>query len=282
MIQVNARPLDSSVVRGHYAAMTKAITHPLLTAPNACAIAHRGGAREAEENTLPAFARAVAMGYTHVELDVHLTRDGHVVIHHDPTLARVFGDPRAVADLTLAELRGVRSPQGAQVPLLSELLEAHPELFVTIELKSDDVAGPLAKLLTRMGATGRICLGSFSPERTRAARAALGGAVLWSPAHAQVARLWLAGFGLPLPLDDFAVVQVPPAWHGIPLITRRFVAAAHKRGIAVQVWTVDEPAQMIHLLDIGVDGLMTDRPSVLRALLLERGQWPLGIAAAGA
>lgn len=244
-----------------------------LSAPRACAIAHRGGAGEGVENTLPAFARAVGLGYSHVELDVHLTRDGHVVIHHDATLARVFGDPRAVAALDWAELRQVRAPSGEGVPRLADLLESHPDLFVTIELKSETVAGPLAALLKRMGAVGRVCLGSFNPARVQAARQALGVPVLWSPAHAQVARLWLAGFGLPVALDDFAVVQVPPSWNGIAVVTPRFVRAAHRRGVAVQVWTVNARAQMDALLDMGVDGLMTDQPSLLREVLARRGQW---------
>jgi glycerophosphoryl diester phosphodiesterase len=244
-----------------------------LSAPRACAIAHRGGSLEGVENTLPAFAHAVHLGYSHVELDVHVTHDGKVVIHHDPTLARVFGDPRAVAALRWAELRAVRAPTGESVPLLADLLEAYPQLFVTIELKSDAVAPALADVLKRMGAVGRVCLGSFNPARTLAARRALGVPVLWSPAHAQVARLWLAGFGLPMTLDEFAVVQVPPAWNGVPVVTRRFVRAAHKRRIAVQVWTVNERAEMEALFDIGVDGLMTDRPSVLREVAEARGLW---------
>lgn len=247
--------------------------HPALTAPNARAIAHRGGAQEADENTLPAFVRAVQMGFTHVELDVHLSRDGHVVVHHDPSAQRIFGDPRAIAGLDLPELRALRSPSGACPPLLQEVLEELPDLFVTIELKSDDVALPLAALLARMGAVGRVCLGSFNPARVQAARAALGVPVLWSPAHAQVARLWAAGFGLPLTLDDFAVVQVPRVWNGIPLVTPRFLRAAHARGIRVQVWTVDDEAQMHALLDQGVDGIMSDRPSLLRDVLRARGQW---------
>jgi glycerophosphoryl diester phosphodiesterase len=247
--------------------------HPALTAPNARAIAHRGGSLEADENTLPAFERVVAMGYSHVELDVHLSRDGHVVVHHDPTVQRVFADPRAIADMTLAELRDLRSPLGACPPLLEEVLASLPDMFVTIELKSDTVAAPLAGLLTRMGAVGRVCLGSFNPARVLAARKALRGPVLWSPAHAQVARLWARGFGLPLALDDFAVVQVPPVWNGIPIVTTRFLRAARARGIRVQVWTVDDADQMHALLDLGVDGIMSDRPTLLRDVLIARGLW---------
>lgn len=249
--------------------------HPFLDHPRPTGFAHRGGSLEAEENTLPAFARAVELGYTHVELDVHLSADGAVVIHHDDSLKRVFGVDRAVADLTLADLATIRSPQGATVPLLAELLNAFPRLHVNIEAKADAVIAPLAEVIRRADALDRVCVGSFAPARTRAARAALGPGLCWSPAHAGVARLWGCGWGLPLP-TGFPVVQVPVAWRGIAVVTQRLVQAAHRRGIQVQVWTVDEEAEMERLLDIGVDALMTDRPSLLKTVLQRRGQWSGG------
>lgn len=247
--------------------------HPLLCAPNARAIAHRGGAGEAEENTLPAFRHAVALGYTHVELDVHATRDGQVVIHHDADMRRMFDDPRKLAELDWATLSGLRTRGGASVPLLADLLEEFPRLFIAIELKCDRVAAPLASLLQRMGALGRVSVGSFAPARTAAACALLGEDALWSPAHLPVARLWAAGWGLPAGRPGFGVVQVPEAWNGIPLVTPRFVRAAHARGVAVQVWTVNDEARMQALLDMGADGIMTDRPSLLRDVLQARGEW---------
>ncbi len=249
--------------------------HPFLDHPRPTAFAHRGGSLEAEENTLPAFERAVGLGYTHVELDVHLTRDGQVVIHHDPTLQRMFGVDLAVADLTMADLAGIRSPGGATVPLLAELLHAFPALCVNIETKSDAVVPALAEVIRRAGALERICVGSFAPERTAAARVAMGPGLCWSPAHAGVARLWACGWGLPLACD-FPVVQVPVAWRGIPVVTARLVRAAHVRGIAVQVWTVDDAPEMERLLDLGVDAIMTDRPTVLKSVLQARGQWTGG------
>ncbi len=247
--------------------------HGYLAQPAPVAIAHRGGSREAEENTLPAFARAVAMGYGHVETDVHLTADGHVVIHHDPTLARMTGDPRAIAGMTLAQLRAVRTPGGAGVPLLSELLEEYPALKVNIEAKSDAVVEPLARLLTRMNALGRVGTGSFNPARIQRLRALLGEGLCWSPAHLGVLGLWLRGWGLPLPRGAFPVVQVPESFRGIPVVTPRFLRAATAAGVRVQVWTVDDPARMHALLDMGVHGLMTDRPSVLKSVLQQRGAW---------
>lgn len=254
--------------------MTDRIRQPFLDSPGAIAIAHRGGALEAEENTLPAFAHAQALGYSHVELDVHATRDGHVIIHHDPDMMRICNDPRRIADLDLAELQHIRTRGGAVIPTLEELLITFPRLFVTIEAKSLVVIAPLCALITRLGVLDRVCIGAFDPARTRAARARLGPGLLWSPAHGQVARLAARGWGLPLPLADFGVVQIPVQWKGIAVVTPRLVRAAHAAGVAVQVWTVNDAPEMSRLLDMGVDGLMTDRPSLLRDMLRTRGAWP--------
>jgi glycerophosphoryl diester phosphodiesterase len=248
--------------------------HPFLDHPRPLAVAHRGGSREAEENTLPAFAHAVALGYSHVETDVHATRDGVAVIHHDATLARMTGDPRAIADLDWAELAQIRTHGGAAIPRVDQFLADFPDLKITFELKCDRVAAPLAAVITRAGALGRVCVGSFSAARTAAMRRLLGPELCWSPAHAGVAALWAAGLGLPIARPGFALVQVPPVFRGIPVVTPRLIAAAARRGIDVQVWTVNDRTQMIDLLDMGVAAIMTDRPGLLRAVLRERGQWP--------
>jgi glycerophosphoryl diester phosphodiesterase len=253
--------------------MTSARPHPFLDHPRPIAFAHRGGSLEAEENTMPAFERAVALGFTHIELDVHATRDDVVVIHHDDTLERMAGDRRAIADLDWSELSAVTTLGGATVPRLDELLSSFPDLNVNIEPKSDRVIEPLAALLRRADAVSRIGIGCFDPKRTRTLCELLGEGVCWSPAHAGVLRLWLGGWGLPVGSPEFPMVQVPTSFDGIPVVTSRFVEAAHADGIQVHVWTVDEEAEMERLLDMGVDALMTDRPSVLRAVLERRGQW---------
>ncbi|KPQ07824.1 MAG: glycerophosphoryl diester phosphodiesterase GlpQ [Rhodobacteraceae bacterium HLUCCA12] len=244
------------------------LDHPLSKA-----IAHRGGSLEVEENTLPAFAHAVGLGYSHVELDVHATRDGVVVIHHDPTLERMTGDPRAIGDLAWSDLRGIRTHEGAEIPRLESLLEEHPGLFVNIEAKSDAVIDPLARVLQRMGAVGRVGVGSFKPRRTARLRAALGAGLCWSPAHRQVLGLMLRGWRLPLPVGNFPVVQVPVRYKGVGVVSPRFVRAARRAGVAVQVWTVNDAIEMEQLLDMGVQGIMTDRPSTLRKVLQARGEW---------
>lgn len=246
---------------------------PFLDHPRPFAFAHRGGGLEAEENTMPAFEGAATLGFTHVELDVHATRDGVVVVHHDDTLERMADDRRAIADLDWSALRQVRTRGGAGVPQLEELLSSFPDLFVNIEPKSERVLAPLAALLQRHEAVARIGIGCFNPQRTAHMCELLGGEVAWSPAHAGVLRLWLSGWGLPAGRFGFPMVQVPTQFHGIPVVTRRFVKAAHARGIQVHVWTVDEEAEMERLLDMGVDALMTDRPRLLRAVMQRRGQW---------
>ncbi|MGY6534036.1 MAG: glycerophosphodiester phosphodiesterase family protein [Pararhodobacter sp.] len=253
--------------------MTTPSLHPFLSRSRPFAFAHRGGSLEGEENTMPAFDHAVALGYSHVELDVHATTDGVVVIHHDDSLRRMTGDPRAIGALDAATLAAVRTRGGAEIPHLAALLEEHPGLFVNIEAKSDAVVAPLAALIDRMGVLERVCVGSFSPARVAGLRAALGPGLCWSPAHLGAGRLWLAGWGLPVGQLAFPVVQVPTHFRGLPVVTPRFIRAAHARGIKVQVWTVDDRPEMVRLLDMGVDGLMTDRPRLLRQVLLERGQW---------
>lgn len=247
--------------------------HPFLDHPRPLAIAHRGGSLEAEENTLPAFAHAVALGYSHVELDVHATRDGAVVVHHDRTLARIFGDPRPVAGLDLAELAALRSPGGAGVPLLAEVLAAWPDLFVNIDTKCDAVVEPLAAVIRDSRALERVAVGSFRGARVARLAELLGPGLCRSPDWRGVLAVRLAGLGLPLGRPDCMVLQVPERWRGLPVVTPGFLCAARRFDLPVQVWTVNEAADMVRLLDMEVDAIMTDRPTLLRELLRSRGEW---------
>lgn len=249
------------------------MNHRFLDHPRPIAFAHRGGALEAEENTLPAFARAVALGFRHLETDVQATADGVAVVFHDDTLERMAGRPERIAELSWAGLSRVRLRAGGAVPRLDALLEAFPESFLNLDPKSDAAVAPMAAAIRRAGAVGRVCIGSFTPARTARLRALLGEGLAWSPGHAGVARLWLGGLGLPVGRPGFPAVQVPTVWRGVPVVTRRFVTAARARGVQVHVWTVDHEAEMDRLLDLGVDGIMTDRPSLLRAVLARRGAW---------
>lgn len=244
--------------------------HPFLDHPAPLAFAHRGGSLEVEENTMAAFAHAVALGYAHVETDVQATRDGVAVVFHDDTLARMTGEDVRVDALDWAELRARRTRGGNAIPRLDELLAAWPGLFVNLEAKADAAVAPMAEVIARAGALGRVCVGSFAPRRTAEAVRRLGPGLLWSPAHAGVLSLWLRGWGLPAPRPGFRVVQVPTHHRGIAVVTRGFVRAAHASGVQVHVWTVDEAAEMERLLDLGVDGIMSDRPTLLAGVVAVR------------
>lgn len=245
--------------------------YPFLDHPRPIAFAHRGGALEAEENTMAAFAHAVRLGYGHVETDIQATKDGVAVVFHDDTLERMTGEPDRVADLTWEELSKRRTKGGEAIPLLDELLEEWPDLCVNLEPKSATSVEPIAHAIRRAGAINRVCIGAFEEGYTQKLRELLGPDLCWSPAHSGVFRLWLSGWRLPVAVPEFPCVQVPTHFRGIPVVTKRFVRAAHARGVQVHVWTVDEEAEMVRLLDMGVDALMTDRPALLRKVLEERG-----------
>ena len=265
--------------------------HPYLDTDLPIAFAHRGGASDEPENTLASFQHAVSLGYRYLETDAHVTRDGTVVAFHDDVLDRVTDRIGAIHDLPLAEVRaadaafsfstdgGATFPHrgsGHRIPLLSEVLESWPDVRVNIDAKSDAVVVPLSLLLKRMGALDRVCVGSFSDARVTRVRRLCGAALCSSmgPAAVATARLasWTTGRMPGLGAD---CLQIPASTAGgrVPLADASLIRAAHRGGLQVHVWTIDEEAQMASLLDAGVDGLMTDRPEVLRALLVRRGSW---------
>lgn len=249
------------------------------------AFAHRGGALEAPENTWKAFRRSVSLGYQYIETDVHATLDGIVVTAHDPDLARSMGRPDMIRETRWSALAAMR-PSGSDDPLprLDDVLAAWPELRWNIDAKHDSVVGPLIETIHRSGAVERVCITSFDQRRTARIRRALGPRLCTSMGPPATGALRLASVlptraGLRAErragsyLGRFGAAQVPVRQGRIPLVDTRFIAAAHRLGVAVHVWTVDEADEMRRLLDLGVDGIMTDRPSTLKEVLLARGSW---------
>ena len=248
------------------------------------AFAHRGGAYHPEieglENTLAAFGHAVALGYTHLETDVHVTRDGVLLAFHDDVLDRVTDQKGAIAELTLADVRTARIGGRHQVPTLAELFEAFPDATFNIDLKSGGAVRALASFLGSRHAERRVMVGSFGVRRLREFRRLTHGRVPTGAHPGEVAAYLLSPstrVARRLAGDDFAAFQVPRtrtvAGRTVPIVTRSFVARAHRAGKQVHVWTIDDPDEMRLLLDLGVDGLMADRTDLLKAVLVERGQW---------
>lgn len=259
--------------------------HPFLAADagRPRAIAHRGGRHGGPENTLPAFAAAVALGYRHLETDVHATSDGVLVVSHDATLDRVAGRSGAIAGMTAAEVAAVRVGGEVALPRFEELVDAFPDALLTVDLKADAAVAPMLRLLARRPALlDRLCLGAFSDRRTAAVRAEHDRAACTAATPREVLRLLAAvrlGRRVRTPVAD--VVAVPERWggdgvdpdRGPRVADARFLARAAAAGVAVHVWTVNDPARMARLLDAGAAGLVTDETARLRDVLAARGAW---------
>lgn len=254
--------------------------YPYLDEPGVIAMAHRGGAQHPElrglENTMHAFRHAVALGYRYLETDVHLTLDGHLMACHDEDLVRVAGTEGLIADLVLEEVARARIGGEHPVPELPQLLEEFPDCFLNIDLKSPGTGQAVADLIAATGWHDRICVGSFSLRRTAEFRRLTSGKVATAAAPSEVA----AFMSLPVPQlrrlvqrRGIGVLQVPPRRGLVPVVSPGLVRRSHAAGAHVHVWTVDEPAEMHALLDLGVDGLITDRTDVLKDVLEARGEW---------
>ncbi|MFF7364631.1 glycerophosphodiester phosphodiesterase family protein [Streptomyces sp. NPDC008125] len=248
--------------------------HPYLDHPSAIPFAHRGGAAGGLENTAAAFRRAAAEGYRYFETDVHTTADGRLVAFHDATLDRVTDAGGRIADLPWSEVRRARVDGREPLPLFEDLLEEFPGARWNVDVKAESSLAPLLALIRRTNAWDRVCVGSFSEARVARAQRLGGPRLATSYGVRGVLALRLRSLGIRAPLRRGAVcAQVPVSQSGIRVVDRRFVRTAHALGLQVHVWTIDEAAEMTALLDLGVDGIMTDHIGTLRTVLSERGTW---------
>ncbi|MEU5523289.1 glycerophosphodiester phosphodiesterase [Streptomyces sp. NPDC093250] len=254
--------------------MSPRIRHPYLDHPGPLAFAHRGGAADGLENTVRQFRCAVEAGYRYIETDVHATRDGGLVAFHDATLDRVTDGAGRIADLPWRDVAHARVAGQEPIPLFEELLETFPETRWNIDVKAEPALLPLLDLMKRTDAWDRICVGSFSEARVVRAQRLAGPRLATSYGTRGVLNLRLRSWGIPAALRRSAVAaQVPEVQSGVRVVDHRFVRAAHARGLQIHVWTVNEPERMHRLLDLGVDGIMTDHIDTLRKVMEDRGIW---------
>jgi glycerophosphoryl diester phosphodiesterase len=250
------------------------VTHPYLDHSGPIAFAHRGGASDAPENTAAAFQRAIDMGYRYLETDVHVTRDGVAVAFHDDDLSRTCGRHGRIRDLDWADVATARVDGREPIPRLDDLLTSWPERRWNLDCKSDDAVEALCAVLQRLDVLDRVCIGAFSDRRLQRLRARLGIEACTSLGPVAIARLVLASRTHPFVARPAgAAAQVPVKQGAITVVNEAMVTTAHRLGLHVHVWTIDDPGEMHRLLDLGVDGIMTDRPAVLREVLEQRGQW---------
>jgi glycerophosphoryl diester phosphodiesterase len=226
-------------------------------------LAHRGLAIDAPENTLLAFARAIAAGVTHVETDVHVSADGVAMVSHDPDLRRLTERTATVAHLTSHELRRIDLGFGQGYCSLAEALDAFPETRFNIDIKIAGAVEPAVDAIRAANATGRVLIGSFSPARRLKAVRMLPGVVTSVSSRGAIAAVAAAQRGpsaaLRRILQDVDAVQLPETVLRMPTFTPRTIAGFHDAGVEVHAWTINVPLEMDRLLAIGVDGLVSDR-----------------------
>ena len=258
-----------------------------LDHPGPIPFAHRGGSLDGLENSLPAFERAVRLGYRYLETDARATSDGVLLAFHDQRLDRATDRTGEIARLPHAKVAQARIAGREPIPLLEDVLGSWPAARVNIDVKAETSIAPLVEVLRRTNAWHRVCVTSFSSRRLRLVRARMrllaDREVCTALGPAGVAALRARSLTGPLtgplarPLRTTATAapcaQVPRRVGRTPFVTPSFVEAAHALGVRVHVWTVNDPAEMNHLLDLGVDGIFTDDIAALRDVLMARGLW---------
>jgi glycerophosphoryl diester phosphodiesterase len=260
--------------------------HPYLDGPYPRAYAHRGWHIDELagcENTLAAFRRAVDEGFGYLELDAHATSDGVVVIHHDPTLDRTTDGHGLIGALPAAAVAELTVRGREPIPRLDEVLTELPHTRMTVELKADAAVLPVLEVLERTDSWHRVCLGGFFERWLAKARAAAGPKLMTSMSQASAvglrSRAWLNALPAPLrwlpaPPVRGRLAQLPHRLGALTVVDAGLLRAAHAGDREVHVWTVDDPDEMDELLDMGVDGLLSDRPDLLRDVLRKRDLWP--------
>ena len=248
--------------------------------------AHRGASVRAPENTLQSFRLAAESGAGGLETDVHMTRDGRVVAIHDDSVDRTTDGTGLVREMTFKELQGLDAGyrfttdggkiypyrgRGLRVPEIGEVFREFPGLAVNIDLKESQpgIEGALLRIIEEEGAEGRVLVASGRRGPLARFRRLAGGRVRTGASAREIAVFhYLSRLRLEYLLrPPYDALQVPVEYRGTPLVTPRFLQAAHGVGVTVDVWTIDEPEEMRRLFDLGADTIMTNRPEVLEEVL---------------
>ena len=250
-----------------------AFKHPYLANHAFICLAHRGGGAEQYENSASAFAAAQSLGYRYIETDVQATADGTLIVFHDDTLERTTNGTGIISSLPYSTVSQALIGGTEAIMTLEQALEQFPDLCFNIDIKTDKALQPTLDLMAKMKCFDRVCLASFSDNRLAKVRRHLGPEICTSAGPRGVFALKLGSWGLPAPATPVHCAQVPVSEYGITIVTSRFIKHCNKNGIAVHVWTIDEEAEMRRLIKLGVNGLITDRPTLLKQVAMEEGVW---------
>ena len=257
---------------------------PYLSHEHPIRFAHRGSRILWPENTMTAFQGAVDFGYRYIESDVHVTRDGIIVMFHDDRLERITNGAGFVKDRTWDDLRKLDAAyrfkaeagyplrsQGIGIPSLEEALTAFPGVMFNIDLKQPGIEPVVIDFICKHGFEERVLLASFHDRRIRRCRRFLGSQVATSTGFWESVAVWACsrfkrGFKIPA-----QAVQVPLKKGCLTVVDEKMVRAVHRTGMQVHVWTINDPSQMHRLLELGVDGIITDRPDLLNQVIAAAG-----------
>ncbi len=242
------------------------------------AVAHRGGAGLWPENSLTAFSHSVALGVRWLETDVRTSADGVAVLHHDRTLRRLFGLDVAVAALTWDQLRPLRTAAGDRLVRPVDVLDSFPDVRLAVDLKEPGAVPGLLADVRRTRSAARVCLAGAPDPLLALAAASQPGLTTALGWRSLTTLIGSARLGLPVrprtrPPAHVGWAHVPDRLLGAGVLTASVVARAAALGLGVMAWTIDDPARMHALLDLGVRGIITDRPDLLRDVLRARGRW---------
>lgn len=235
---------------------------------------------------MEAFAGAVGLGYSHMETDLHITSDRVLVCVHDETVDRTTDGSGPVESFTFEEIQGLDAgfrhgsrdgfcfrSRDVRIPAFEEVVTSFPDARFVVDLKRDGMEEALAKLIENHGIHDRLIVGSFSDERLSRFREATGSKVATSTGRT-MSRLWVLAARVGRRGGGKAsALQLPTQVRGVRVVDERIISAAHSAGLQVHVWTVNRTQDMIEYLDVGVDGIMTDRPDLLKSVLVQRGRW---------
>ncbi|MBT2597018.1 glycerophosphodiester phosphodiesterase [Arthrobacter sp. ISL-72] len=242
------------------------------------AMAHRGFSPDGLENSMPAFRAAVDLGYRYLETDVHTTADGVLLVFHDDSLDRVTDGHGRISRLPARIVAQARIGGVEHIPLFAEMVRAFPGVRLNLDVKDWNSVSSLAAAIEKHGVHDQVLIASFSDWRRRAVLKRLSRPVAASAGIVSNAVFTVLGPVLPAPLlqwalRDIQALQVPVSYGAVRVVTPGFIRRAHRHGLQVHVWTINDPGEMHRLLDLGVDGIVTDRADLLKKVLQDRGQW---------
>ena len=218
---------------------------------------HRGDTSIFLENTIEAFQSAVSLGYQYLETDLRETSDGKIITFHDPNLKRITGANITISETKFSDIRMRRLPSRETIPTIDELLEEFPDSFINMDLKVNQIEEKVLKKINSHNALERVCLGSFNSKVIKKINS-LEPKILTSMGISQVIM-----YKFFQKKNISKLIQIPTRWNGIKVITKKFIDRLHNDGLKVHVWTINKETEMQSLIDLGVDGIMTDNASGL-------------------